>query len=110
MKLEDLFCQTFFTKGIPDCLAFGSGVGLGVSHSTHTNLPGFVDSCLKFGPTALQAAVGGYLGLCLGIADNDYDESYTPKIIKRGALGAVIGAAETALGYCIGYTIGSLTR
>jgi len=55
----------------------------------------------------MQATAGAYAGLIIGIAEH---ESYPKSIAREGLIGAIAGAAETGIGYCVGHTIGSLMK
>ncbi|MFA5856416.1 MAG: hypothetical protein WC867_03595 [Candidatus Pacearchaeota archaeon] len=109
MVLDTLIRQIYITKGVGDVFAFGAGVTKGYFNSQGIDAPGILDKGLVLGPLAIQAGAGAYSGLFEGISDED-NQNYLPFAIKGGVLGLGIGALEMGIGYCIGYTIGGLTK
>jgi hypothetical protein len=108
--LEDItqhFQWVKLTKGIPDILAIGAGAYKGYCDAQGISIVPEINTSMKYGPTLIQAGLGGYLGLIEGIATHGDRPSC---IVKRTLLGAAIGAIETGLGYCLGHTIGSLAK
>lgn len=110
MNLDSLIIQTHITKGIPDVLAFGSGVAKGYCSAQGIDINSeILDKGIILGPLAIQAGVGAYSGKLGAISDED-NKNYAPFIIKGGFLGLGLGALEMGAGFCIGYTLGGLFR
>ena len=107
MTLENLLSETRLTKGIPDVIAFGAGMTKGYCDATGVSITPILNYSLLIAPTVIQTAVGAYTGVLEAVSDED-NESCAPFVVKRGLLRTVIGAIETALGYCIGYTAGKI--
>ena len=110
MGLETLLGQVFLPKGVGDILAVGAGLAKGYCNSQGIEINNqLLDNGLKFGPLILQAGAGACSGLIEGIGDED-NSKYSPFALKGGLLGLGLGAIEMGLGYCVGYTIGAITR
>jgi len=108
MSMHDLLYSQYLTKGIPDVLAFGAGVTKGFCDASGIPLASLLDNSLKFGPFALQTLLGMYSGMTTSIAE--HDDNCMGRVVGTGAFEALIGAAETALGYCVGFTVAKLSR
>ncbi|MBN2051929.1 hypothetical protein JW756_00320 [Candidatus Woesearchaeota archaeon] len=103
--LEYLVKRIPDTKCIPDIFAIFSGGFVGFCSAKGAYLPGLVKGGLELAPTATQTLAGG-----LPFFFN-YPTGYEKfSALKRSTIGFVLGATETAIGYCIGYTLGSLTK
>ena len=89
-------------------MAIGTGIARGYSNSRGIDIaPEMLDATLKFGPLLIQTSAGAYIGLIEGISEH---ESYSKHAIKGGVLGLGLGALEMGVGYCVGYTLGGLSK
>jgi len=110
MGLNSLLRQVYITKGVGDILTVGAGIAKGYCNAQGIDInPEFLDKGLMLGPLAIQTGAGAYSGLIEGISDED-NQSYAPFAVKSGALGLGLGALEMGIGYCIGYTLGGLSK
>ena len=110
MGLDSILRQVYITKGISDALAFGAGIARGYCSAQGIDItPEILEKSILFGPLAIQTVAGGYSGLIDGIIDVT-NKNYTPSAIKGGALGLVLGVTEMGIGFCIGYTMGGLSK
>jgi len=79
-----------------------------------------IDKTLTFGPTAVQAIAGAMAGQSFWgeAARNSSDQENIPRELKfaaigggaYGAIGAGLGAVESAIGYGFGYAAGTVTK
>lgn len=111
MNLKDsLLMHIYSSKGLGDIVALGAGAVKGYCSAQGIEMsPRILKDGLIVAPLLFQTWMGGQSGMIEAISDED-NRSYFPSALKGGVLGLGLGALEMGLGYCIGYTIGGLSR
>ncbi len=110
MGVEKIVAQIKITKAIPDIFALVAGASTGYCDAHGISFgPEWIDTSLRNLPTTICALRGGFYGLVSSVADED-NSHHTNAIVKGGVFGALLGVVETGLGYCVGYTAGSLIK
>lgn len=110
MKLvKDAMDVAVSTRGIFDVLALSAGATKGYLDSRGVETDFSANIFLCFVPVAIQAVVGGYFGLLETVLEEG-DVRGIPRVAGSTIRGGVVGTLESGLGYCIGYTAGSLIR
>lgn len=122
-KVMDVFINPWIITPALSLACFGTGAFVG--YCDGQGMPkGTAEKIIQYAPIALQAAYGGTIGFCHSLFDGvcNPNHKYNPLEYIPPELGLIpsmmifsgiyagIGAAASAVGYCVGHTLSSLTR